>query len=59
MQRLARQMSSENMDGLKLTGLRRVRDLWRQKDLGLVSDKFGATVAPHGVVLVRLFPTPS
>jgi len=52
-------MSSENMDGLKLTGLRRVRDLWRQKDLGLVSDKFGATVAPHGVVLVRLFPTPS
>lgn len=34
----------------------RVRDLWRQKDLGEFKDSFEAKVAPHGVVLVRLFP---
>ncbi len=31
-----------------------VRDLWRQKDLGTFTGKFEATVASHGVVLVRL-----
>ncbi len=31
-----------------------VRDLWRQKDLGIFDGKFEAKVAPHGVVLVRL-----
>ena len=41
---------------LKLTGPQRVRDLWRQKDVGVFSDQFEARVASHGVVLVRLFP---
>ena len=41
---------------LKLTGSLRVRDLWRQQDLGSFTDKFAATVAPHGVVLVRILP---
>jgi len=38
-----------------------VRDLWRQKDLGEFKGKYEATVAPHGVVLVRLIDraTPS
>jgi len=35
-----------------------VRDLWRQKDIGIFADKFEATVASHGVVLVRIFPNP-
>jgi len=48
-----------NWADLKLTGKQWVRDLWRQKDLGVFAGKFGATVAPHGVVLVRLFPNPS
>jgi alpha-galactosidase len=39
---------------LKLDGKRMVRDLWRQKDVGLFSGQFEASVAPHGVVLVRL-----
>lgn len=34
----------------------RVRDLWRQKDLGTFEDRFEAKVPRHGVVLVRLFP---
>ena len=32
----------------------RVRDLWRQQDLGAFKDSFETKVAPHGVVLVRL-----
>jgi hypothetical protein len=31
-----------------------VRDLWRQKDLGVEPEQFAATVAPHGVVLVKV-----
>jgi alpha-galactosidase len=41
---------------LGVSGRRRVRDLWRQKDLGVFGDRFPATVAPHGVVLTRLWP---
>lgn len=36
-------------------GSYRVRDLWRQKDLGEFSGSFEAEVAPHGVVLIRLW----
>ena len=46
-----------NWSDLKLKGPQRVRDLWRQRDLGTFSDKFDARVAPHGVVLVRIFPS--
>ena len=31
-----------------------VRDLWRQKDLGVFEDEFTTDVNPHGVVLVSL-----
>jgi len=41
---------------LKLAAPQRVRDLWRQKDLGTFADQFAAIVASHGVVLVRVFP---
>jgi len=33
---------------------RRVRDLWRQQDLGEFEKKFETKVAPHGVQLIRL-----
>ena len=40
---------------LGIKGRRMVRDLWRQKDLGVFSDQFEAPiVAPQGVVLVRI-----
>ncbi len=32
----------------------RIRDLWRQEDLGEFKETFETKVAPHGVVLVRL-----
>ena len=41
---------------LQISGPRIVRDLWRQKDLGQFTDRFEATVPPHGVVLVRIRP---
>ena len=33
-----------------------VRDLWAHKSLGRMAGSFSATVAPHGVVMVRLLP---
>jgi alpha-galactosidase len=47
-----------NWSDLKISGRQRVRDLWRQKELGIFADKFEAPVASHGVVLVRIFPNP-
>lgn len=41
---------------LGLRGKQTVRDLWRQKDLTECTDKFETTVAPHGVVLVKVCP---
>ena len=40
---------------LGLKGQWRVRDLWRQEDLGVFENEFAAEVSPHGVVLVQLF----
>jgi len=43
---------------LALSGRQNVRDLWRQKDLGGFADDFSATVASHGVVLVKVSARP-
>src|SRR5664280_263005 len=40
----------------QLPDRQRVRDLWRQKDLGVFDGSFEANVAPHGVVLIRVIP---
>jgi len=40
---------------LGLTGPQRVRDLWRQKDLGTFSDEFAVEIPRHGCALIRLF----
>ncbi len=39
---------------LGVQGNQRVRDLWRQKDLGEFENRFAADVPRHGVVLIRL-----
>ncbi len=51
----ARRVSASWKD-LGLAGPQRVRDLWRQKDLGSFDGSFATEVARHGVVLVRVFP---
>jgi alpha-galactosidase len=34
----------------------RVRDLWQHRDLPRAAGSVGATVAPHGVVMLRVVP---
>ncbi|MEN6577217.1 MAG: NPCBM/NEW2 domain-containing protein [Phycisphaerales bacterium] len=39
---------------LGIQGEQRIRDLWRQKDLGVFDNRFTTTIPRHGVTLVRL-----
>ncbi|OIR05749.1 alpha-galactosidase A precursor [mine drainage metagenome] len=39
---------------LKKATAKKVRDLWRQKDLGIFKNLFGTKVAPHGVTLIKV-----
>jgi len=43
-------------EDLAISGPRRVRDLWRQRNVGMADGELEALVARHGVVLLRLFP---
>jgi alpha-galactosidase len=43
---------------LKISGKHVVRDLWRQKDLGTYDDSFSSAVGSHGVVLIKIQPSP-
>lgn len=40
--------------GLGISGKQKVRDVWRQKDLGTFTDSLECTVPSHGVVLVKV-----
>jgi len=44
---------------LGIEGPRRVRDLWRQKNLGTYKNRFETKVPRHGVSLVRIYPASS
>jgi hypothetical protein len=44
-----------NWSELGLNGSHRVRDLWRQRELGQIENEFRTKVPAHGVVLVRIF----
>jgi alpha-galactosidase len=39
-----------------LQGQWKLRDVWRQKDLGLFQDEFRTSVPYHGVVMIRCYP---
>jgi len=41
---------------LGLAGRRVVRDLWRQRDLGVFDGRFETNLSRHGVALLRLSP---
>jgi alpha-galactosidase len=41
---------------LGISGDQKVRELWRQKDLGILKDKITVSVGRHGVVMLRLWP---
>jgi alpha-galactosidase len=46
-----------NWRDIMISGKQRVRNLWSQKDLGIFENEFAALVPPHGVTLLRLFPS--
>jgi alpha-galactosidase len=48
------QVLTATWSALGLKGEYIVRDLWRQKDLGVFTESFSATVSQHGVVLISL-----
>jgi alpha-galactosidase len=37
-----------------LQGQYKVRDLWRQNDVGVAQDHLSATIGPHGAILFKL-----
>jgi len=39
---------------LGISGKHKVRDLWRQKDLGAFEDEFSTMVPRHGTVFVKI-----
>ncbi|HEY4063660.1 MAG TPA: NPCBM/NEW2 domain-containing protein [Puia sp.] len=46
---------SVDLARLGLRGSYKIRDVWRQKDLGVFDRDFGADVPYHGVLLVRMY----
>ena len=52
----ARRTIAVNWQDLAIAGPQKVRDLWRQKDLGTFDGTFAAPIEPHGVCVVRLRP---
>jgi len=47
---------SVNWSDLELTGPQNMRDLWRQKDIGVQESGYSLTVAPHGAELFKVQP---
>ncbi len=45
-----------DLSKLGLKGKYKIRDVWKQKDLGQFSSLFKTQIRHHGVVLIRLFP---
>lgn len=43
-----------NLDKIGFNGSIKIRDLWRQKDLGEYTETFNSPVPSHGVVLIKL-----
>jgi len=39
---------------LQISGKHMVRDLWRQKDLGVFTEKFSSQIPPQGVVMIKI-----
>jgi alpha-galactosidase len=57
-EKIQREKTTMNLQfsDLGLKGRFRVRDLWRQKDLGSFTGSFSSAIAYHGVTLVKLTP---
>ncbi len=47
---------SISWEDLGLKGPQKVRDLWRQEDLGVFENGFTSDVNYHGVMLIKVIP---
>ena len=47
---------SVNWDDIDISGRQKVRDLWRQKEVGQFNDSYESEIPPHGVMVIRLWP---
>src|SRR5262249_11396738 len=43
-----------NWSDLKLSGPQKVRDLWRQKDMGAFGDQYTVIIPFHGAVMLKI-----
>lgn len=43
-------------DQIGVSGTHKIRDLWKQRDIGTFNEYFGAQVPWHGVVLLKIWP---
>ena len=39
---------------IKVAGKQRIRDLWRQKDMGIYEEQFSTLIPSHGVVMLKI-----
>jgi hypothetical protein len=42
-----------NFSDVQLSGTLKLRDLWRQKELGVFTNSYSVSIPPHGVLLLR------
>ena len=49
---------SAHWEDLNIKGKQKIRDLWRQKELGIFEDQYATVVSTHGVVLLRMWDNP-
>ncbi len=56
MKRMTDYIHEISWDQLDIRGSYRVRDLWRQRDIGEMDGHLSASVGRHGVLLIRLWP---
>ena len=47
-----------NLKQMGLSGKVLIRDLWRQKDIGIYDGEYTAEVPYHGVQLIKVIPLP-
>lgn len=47
------------LNDVGITGTHKIRDLWRQKDLGEFDKSFSSEINPHGVTFLRFTPVKS
>jgi alpha-galactosidase len=45
-----------DLNKLGLKGKWTIRDVWKQKNLGVFTGSFNTKIRHHGVVMIRLFP---